>query len=131
MYMVQEYKKSDQVVPEELKAQLPRAVKEPSRFLSKFLKQDGDHIDQTLLSIYQQICARFNTEDEAMKRKYERQAKKSQENYAELTKGGLKTEFNKNDFLKTAFLQYMLYAYQNKSVMQAEDTKKEVLFCSF
>ena len=36
----------------------------------------------------------------------------TQDNYAELTREDFGQEFNKDDFLKTAWLQYMLYAYQ-------------------
>lgn len=38
----------------------------------------------------------------------------TQDNYSELIREDIKQEFNEEDFLKTAFLQYMLYAYQIK-----------------
>ena len=97
-----------------MKQQLPGAVKEPSKFIASFLKKDEKFIDQALLTIYDTICEKFKTDDDSKKAKYAKKAKMTQENYSELVREDLKREFNENDFLKTAFLQYMLYAYQVK-----------------
>ena len=64
--------------------------------------------------IYGVLCERFQTNDESKKAKYARKTKMVHDNYSELTREDLKQEFNKEDFLKTAYLQYMLYAYQIK-----------------
>ena len=96
-------------VPKEVMEQLPDAVKEPSIFISNFLKQKNQ--SETLSSIFEAIQRRFVTDDETKKEKYAMKLKAEQEHYEELTKEPLKKDFNSQDFLKTAFLQYMLYAY--------------------
>jgi len=111
LQLTREYKKSNDQVPNELKTQLPGAVKEPSKFISNFLKQEGK--TATMEGIFENLKQRFlKQEDESKKAKYAKKLKVTEENYKNLTKEPLKEEFNKDDFLKTAFLQYMLYAYQ-------------------
>eukprot|EP00486_Rosalina_sp_Unknown_P013922 CAMPEP_0201579248 /NCGR_PEP_ID=MMETSP0190_2-20130828/26679_1 /ASSEMBLY_ACC=CAM_ASM_000263 /TAXON_ID=37353 /ORGANISM="Rosalina sp." /LENGTH=413 /DNA_ID=CAMNT_0048013433 /DNA_START=23 /DNA_END=1264 /DNA_ORIENTATION=- len=112
--LTREYKKSNGTVPNEIKQQLPGAVKEPSKFIALFLKRDEKFIDQALLTIYNTLCDKFKTNDESKKAKYAKKAKMTQDNYSELIREDIKQEFNEDDFLKTAFLQYMLYAYQIK-----------------
>jgi len=111
LQLTREYKKSNEAVPNELKTQLPGAVKEPSKFISNFLKQDDK--SGTMTGIYESLKARFQTEDENKKVKYAKKLKVTEDNYNQLMLDPLKTEFNEKDFLKTAFLQYMLYAYNN------------------
>jgi len=110
LQLTREYKKSNDQVPNDLKTQLPGAVKEPSKFISNFLKQKEKA--KTMEEIYDILQKRFVTEDESKKAKYAKKLKVTKENYDDLVNEELKEEFNKDDFLKTAFLQYMLYAYQ-------------------
>merc|ERR1711994_386200 len=110
LQLTREYKKTNESVPNDLKTQLPGAVKEPSKFISNFLKKDEK--SGTMTGIYESLKARFQTEDENKKVKYAKKLKVTKENYDDLVNEELKEEFNKDDFLKTAFLQYMLYAYQ-------------------
>merc|ERR1712130_944351 len=105
LQLTREYKKTKETVPKELKTSLPGAVKEPAKFIAVFLKKDEKFIDHT-------ISAKFHTEGDAQRAKYAKKSKQCQDNYAELTREDLKRDFNKEDFLKTAFLQYMLYAFQ-------------------
>lgn len=62
--------------------------------------------------IFEALKQRFNTDDESKKAKYAKKLDVTEKNYNELMMDPLKDEFNEDDFLKTAFLQYMLYAYQ-------------------
>ena len=101
-------------MPKEIKNSLPGAVKDPAKFIANFLKKDEKFIDQTLLNIYHTISDKFHTDDETKRAKLAKKSKQCQDNYAELTREDLKRDFNKEDFLKTAFLQYMLYAFQIK-----------------
>jgi len=111
LQLTREYKKTDQAVPNDLKTQLPGAVKEPSKFISNFLKQEEK--TGTMEGIYESLKARFQTEDENKKAKYAKKLKVTEDNYNQLMMDPLKADFNEEDFLKTAFLQYMLYAYNN------------------
>ena len=97
-------------MPNDLKTQLPGAVKEPSKYISNFLKKDEK--TGTMEGIFESLKQRFQTDDESKKAKYAKKAKVTEDNYNELMMDPLKSEFNEEDFLKTAFLQYMLYAYQ-------------------
>jgi len=114
LQLTREYKKQNAPVPDDLKKQLPGAVKEPSKFISVFLKKEDKN--KTMEEIFNTIKDRFVTEDESRKQKYAKKLKVTMENYKDLTGDDgaeqLKEVFNEKDFLKTAFLQYMLYAYQ-------------------
>ncbi len=68
------------------------------------MKKDEHFVDQTLLTIYDTLCAKYKTNST----KYAKKAKATQNNYAELTRDDLKIDFNEEDFLKTAFLQYVI-----------------------
>ena len=68
--------------------------------------------------IFEGLKKRFQTDDEGKKKKYEKKLKDTEKNYTELTKDPLKSEFNEEDFLKTAFLQYMLYAYHQDNIVE-------------
>eukprot|EP01084_Bolivina_argentea_P285273 489169_1 len=70
LQLTREYKKSNETVPNDLKTKLPAAVKEPSNFLSQFLKKDEKFIDQAFLTIYDTICEKFKTNDDSKKAKY-------------------------------------------------------------
>merc|ERR1719216_800178 len=60
LQLTREYKKQNAPVPDDLKKQLPGAVKEPSKFISNFLKQDDK--SGTMTGIYESLKARFQTE---------------------------------------------------------------------
>merc|ERR1712156_848162 len=110
LQLTREYKKSNEQVPADLKTKLPGAVKEPSKFISAFLKREDKN--GTMNGIFEALKQRFNTDDESKKAKYAKKLDVTEKNYNELMMDPLKDEFNEDDFLKTAFLQYMLYAYQ-------------------
>merc|ERR1719419_2063855 len=110
LQLTREYKKTNEAVPNDLKTQLPGAVKEPSKFISAFLKREDKN--GTMNGIFEALKQRFNTDDESKKAKYAKKLEVTEKNYNELMMDPLKDEFNEDDFLKTAFLQYMLYAYQ-------------------
>merc|ERR1712129_190686 len=111
LHLTREYKKQNKTFGSDLKQQLTGAVKEPSKFIQEFLKSDGQLVAQTLQGTYEKICSRFQTDDEAKKAKYAKKKETSKVNYAQLSDNTMKANFNREDFLKTAFLQYMLYAY--------------------
>merc|ERR1740116_773686 len=111
LQLTREYKKTNESVPNDLKTQLPGAVKEPSKFISNFLKQAEK--TETMEGIYDALIKRFQTDDDTKKAKYAKKAKVTEDNYNELMMAPLQNDFNEDDFLKTAFLQYMLYAYNN------------------
>ena len=76
-------------------------------------------IDQALQVVFDTILDRLattasSTNDQSKKSKISKKTQITKDNYAELTKENLKQEFNEGDFLKNAFLQYMLYAFQIK-----------------
>ena len=110
----QEYGKSNQSVPNDIKQvkqQLPGAVNKASRFICDFLKENDAKIKRTLERILFVLKQSYVTDDENRKALYAKKMKVALENYDELTREPLKSELNKEDFLKKSFLQYMLYAY--------------------
>merc|ERR1712156_618335 len=70
LQLTREYKKSNEQVPADLKTKLPGAVKEPSKFISKFLKQK-EKID-TLEGIFESLKKRFVTDDITKQEKYKK-----------------------------------------------------------
>ena len=112
--VIQEYKKSNKTVSREVKLKLAGAVKEPSEFIRDFLKSDGQLVAQTMQDTYDKIYARFLIDDDfddSKKAKYAGKQETSRHNFKQLTDEPLKASFNKDDFIKSGFLQYMLYAY--------------------
>merc|ERR1719242_40612 len=93
LQLTREYKKSNEQVPADLKTKLPGAVKEPSKFISKFLKQK-EKID-TLEGIFESLKKRFVTDDITKQEKYKKKSEVTKNNYAQLTATELKEEFNK------------------------------------
>merc|ERR1719242_443826 len=61
LQLTREYKKQNAPVPNDLKTQLPGAVKEPSKFISAFLKKEDKN--KTMEEIFNTIKDRFVTED--------------------------------------------------------------------
>ena len=100
---------------------------EPSRFIAAFLRQEDDTIIAALAEIYSRIARRFQTDVERKKEKYGKKAKQAQDNYAELAVERLKPRFNKQDFLKRGYLQYLLHAYLDDShwILMQEHTFAE------
>merc|ERR1712156_1388271 len=92
LQLTREYKKTNEAVPNDLKTQLPGAVKEPSKFISNFLKKDEKAT--VMEGIFESLKARFQTDDESKKAKYAKKAKVTEENYNELMADALKSEFN-------------------------------------
>mmetsp|Transcript_28476 Transcript_28476/g.46759 ORF Transcript_28476/g.46759 Transcript_28476/m.46759 type:complete len:300 (+) Transcript_28476:51-950(+) len=123
LQLTREYKKRDETVPNEIKQQLQTAVREPAKFIAGLLKKDSAFMEKAFLSIYNSIVDGLHTDDDSKKQKAAKKINVAQENYAELSNETLQSEFNQNDFLKTAFLQYVLYAYQIK--LDAEANKKQ------
>ena len=111
---MQQYRRCNESVSNGIKYEIPAAVKEPSQFIMEFLRSDKEFIDETLLNIFNTLLEKFKTNDEPKKAKYIKKTKMTEENYAELTKENLGQEFNQDDYLKNAWLQYMLHAYQIK-----------------
>ena len=109
----QDYRKSGEKLPDDIKKQLPNAVKEPAGFIVDFLKKDQNEIHNAFLAIYRGLSERYETEDESRKKQFAKNLKRTQEQWKELTNEQLKSELNRDDFLKASWLQYMLYAYRN------------------
>ena len=108
----------DESVPVDIKQKIPGIVKEPSVFIKKFLKEDRKFIEETLRIIYNgSVRSKF---DRSSKR-YAKKLKECEDDYNELIGHNLKMEFNKEDMLKNAFLQYMLYAYCMRSNKEFEN----------
>lgn len=63
-------------------------------------------------NIFDALKRRFVTDDDNKKAKFAKKLKVTEANYNELMMEPLKNEFNEDDYLKAAFLQYMLNAYQ-------------------
>lgn len=83
------------------------------------MKNDENIIRQSLITIYETLCDQCHnhssaTNDKKKKEKYVKKLQSIQMNYQQLCLVQLENEFNKEDFLKNAFLQYMLYAFQFK-----------------
>lgn len=112
---MKEYKKTNESVPNDLKEKLPGAMKKPSEFISDFLKREDK--GKTMSDIFNVLKQRFVTENERLRVEYAKKLIVAEDNYHELIMEPLRNEFNEEDFLKTAFLQYMLYAYQ-KSIYE-------------
>merc|ERR550525_740140 len=83
LQLTREYKKSNEQVPADLKTKLPGAVKEPSKFISNFLKKENKNA--TMQGIFEALKQRFNTDDESKKAKYAKKLKVTKNNYAQLT----------------------------------------------
>merc|ERR1711923_285941 len=92
---------------------IPDAMAGPAIFVSKFLKRQELQKGQMIESIYKMFCdENTRRQSDAGKRdKYKRRMETVQSNYGELSQEQWQTEFNKVDFLKTAYLQYLLCAY--------------------
>ena len=121
----QDYRRTNKKLPDDIKKQLPGAVKEPAGFIVGFLKKDHQYIHQSFAAIYKGLSGRYVTEDESKKKQFEKNLKRTQEQWRELTNEQLKDELNRHDFLKASWLQYMLYAYRNHvNEMQAVDYMK-------
>lgn len=108
---VQECKKRNETVPNAVKDGLLNAVKEPSQFIANFLKENDVKMKRTVENIFIILRERYTTDNESKKGKYQGKLITTLDNYEELTKDSLGKEWNEEDFLKNAFLQYMLYAY--------------------
>ena len=115
--MFQEYTKANDEMPneDELKLALSPTLKEPSKFICNFLKENGR--TATMEAIFELLKQRFVTEDESKKAKYAAKLKVIEDDYGDLMNEPLNKEFNKEDFLKTAFLQYVLYAYYQDTIL--------------
>ena len=93
--------------------EIPEAMCGPAGFIFKFLKSNEQQRGETLTAIYKMFCGE-NTRRQSVagkKDKYERRMETVQANYEELTQEQWQTAFNKVDFLKAAYLQYLLCAY--------------------
>lgn len=118
----QDYRKTNKKLPDDIKKKLPGAVKEPARFIVGFLKKDSQSIHQNFSGIYRGLSGRYVTEDELKKKQFEKNLKRTQDQWRELTNEQLKDELNRHDFLKASWLQYLLYAYRNHvNEMEAAD----------
>ena len=69
----------------------------------------------TMTNIFETKKERYVTDDESKKVKYARKMKATVDNFNELMADPLKAVFNKDDYLKIAFVQYMLYAFETES----------------
>jgi len=101
LHLTREYNKRNERVPQDVKDRLSGAVTIPSEFISGFLKRK-DNLS-TMLTIFKGLKLRFVRDDEKMKA--------TEDNFNELMADPIGASFNREDFLKTAYLQYLLYAF--------------------
>ena len=78
-----------------------------SRNLLDLLKKDQHKIYVAFLQIYRGLSERYETEDESKKERFAAHLKRTQEQWTELTDEQLKSELNRDDFLKASWLQYL------------------------
>merc|ERR1711879_62951 len=111
--LIRQYSKRNDDVPSNPKPRIRSAVKKPAKFISRFLKQRNKMC--TMTNIFETKKKRYVTDDESKKVKYARKMKATVDNFDELMADPLKAVFNKDDYLKIAFVQYMLYAFETES----------------
>jgi len=113
LYLTKEYKKKGEPVPEDVMEYIPDACKKPAAFMVEFIKKDPSEIRLTFARVYDILYARTQTTSVSKKKraKFAKKAKMVTENYDELTEAELSSDFNRKDFLITAYLQYLIYSY--------------------
>ena len=89
-------------------------MQEPARFISAFLEETNK--SSTMKAIYESLRQREIMGNEIKTEQRAKRMKVIEDNFDELMANPLHTIFNKEDYLKTAFLQYMIYAYEAKVV---------------
>ena len=86
LHLTREYTRIEKEVPDHLRKQLPAMTEKPGLFIAEFIKKPHETHDDQFLSIYN-----------------------------ELTRQPIQNQFNQVDFLRQAYLQYILYAYQKNT----------------
>ena len=89
-------------------------MEEPARFISAFLEQTNNL--STMKAIYEYLRQREIMGNEIKTEEHAKRMKVIEDNFNELMANPLQTIFMKWDYLKTAFLQYLIYAYEAKVV---------------
>ena len=108
----------NQTVPKDIKSNVSLCIHEPSKYVYKILKNKNNEINDIFLMIYSKFIVDIDTkiQNSNSNKKITSLKKKKiimQNNYKELMTNGLNHNFNKNEFLnKTAYLQYLIHAYQ-------------------
>ena len=85
----------------------------PAAFIEQFLKRNHALVRSDFAKVFDVLLERTKTKSKSEKKqkKAAKKAKVVMENFEELNKVKLKENFNKKDYLVTAYLQYLLYAY--------------------
>ena len=112
LHLTRQYKREKKEVPDDLRQKLPAMTKNPSRFIAEFIKKPHDAHDEIFLSIYNELKTNLETDKKMKQEKLNKKLDKLKTNYDELTRQPIQPSFNQIDFLRQAYLQYILYAYQ-------------------
>lgn len=97
-----------------MKDRLPGALEFPSYFMNMFLKRKKDVRARNLSTLNRMLIAKNAkgaSKPGANQDKYAKQAKNIADNFVELASADPKTEFNEEDFVRPAFLQYLICAF--------------------
>jgi len=114
LFLTRIFKKNQQAVPQEVKDRLPNALEYPSRFMAAFLKQDAREMARKLSTVHMMLAAKSQRgagRPGAKKEKYVKLAKSIEDNFAELASETPRSPFSEKDFVRPAFLQYLICAF--------------------
>ena len=112
LHLTRQYKREKQEVPDHLRQKLPAMTKNPARFIGKFIKKPHDTHNDLFVSIYDELKTKLESDKKMKPAKLIKKLKTLKTNYDELTRQPIQPQFNQVDFLRQAYLQYILYAYQ-------------------
>ena len=113
LYMTREIKKIDRKlnVPDEIRQQLPAITRNITNFIGKFLKL-GPHSQVSVFSsILSKLKTNVNTNGKLTANKRSTKLDLLQRQYDELMGSGIKNKFNRDDFMKDCYVQYLIRAY--------------------
>ena len=114
VHPLQVYKKKKEKMPKEIKQQLPIAMEVPSEFMSNYLKLPPQEFDCNFSVIHDILvsrCEESAARGDSDREQHDRQIDQIKSNYDELISQHPQSRLNKADFLRPAFLQYLICAY--------------------
>ena len=112
------YKKTKQAVPQHVKDNLMKAMKRPAQFIDTFLKQDPEEMQLKLTLIHkmlqlrlQKIADKRPQTPRSKQKKYRKQTETLLMGFEDVKQAPFQSELNKQDFLRPAYMQYLIYAF--------------------
>ena len=112
LHLTTQYKREYKEVPDYLREKLPAITKNPARFITKFIKQPHETHNDIFLSIYNELKTKLQCDKKMQPEKWTKKLNTLKTNFDELTKQAIQPQFNQVDFAKSAYLQYILHAYE-------------------